>query len=141
MALKEVEKILKRYCQKRQGILLAYIFGSTVKYPEKARDLDIAFLLDDKELMGDYLKVKTEIQFELAALLGRGDVDIVILNDASLLLRHEVLKNGSLLFEKDIEIRCNFEVESEIKFFDFEPVRRLFWESLAQRIRQEKLGD
>lgn len=138
--MNEEEEVLKRYCEKRQGILLAYVFGSFVRHPDRARDLDVAFLLEAGKAKKSYLQVKTEIQSELSALLGKRKIDVVILNDAPLLLRHEVLKNGRLIFEKNEETKCDFEVESELKFFDFEPVRRLFWESLARRIEEGKLG-
>ena len=51
------------------------------------------------------------------------------------ILKHEVIKNGEVLFEKHPGIRYNFEVNSELKYYDFEPYRNFFWESLKKKIR------
>jgi predicted nucleotidyltransferase len=134
----KIEK-LKEYFKKRKGVLLAYLFGSSARGMESAKDIDIAVLFEEKRVK-DSLKAHTEIVSDLTSLLRRSDIDLVVLNSAPPLLKHEVIKNGKVLFEKEPELRWDFEVNSELKFYDFEPVRRLFWESLVKRVKEGKLG-
>ena len=131
-------KELKEYFEKRKDVLLAYLFGSSVQNVESAKDIDVAVLLDERRIKKDSFDVGIEIWLDLIPLLERSDIDVVVLNDASPLLKHEVIKNGQVLFEKKPEIRWDFEVSSELNFFDLEPMRKLFWESLVRRVKEGK---
>ena len=130
---------LKRYFQGKGGVLIAYLFGSSAKGEAGIKsDLDIAVLFSDKELQEGWLKPKIQIQTELYELLGRRDIDVVVLNGVASLLKHEVIKNGVILFEKDLDTRCDFEVQSEIEYLDFKPVQDLLTRSLIERIKEGK---
>lgn len=73
---------LKRYFQGKGGVLIAYLFGSSAKGEAGIKsDLDIAVLLSDEQLQEGWLKPKIQIQTELYELLGRRDIDVVVLNE------------------------------------------------------------
>lgn len=142
----KIEK-LKGYFEERKGILFAYLFGSSLQNlstngqdVKSPADIDIAVFFAENQLKEGSLKTQTEIVADLTSLLGRSDIDVVVLNDAPPLLKHEVIKNGKVLFEKKPDIRWDFEVNSELKFYDFAPIRRLFWESLVKRVKEGRLG-
>lgn len=139
MHLKRDVTLLRRYFKNNPGILLAYLFGSSARESvgwKKHKDLDVAVLLREEEVKKGILKPQTKIFSELTKLLKRTDIDVVILNDSPLLLRHEVIKNGDVLFEKCPEIRLDFETNSEVKYYDFEPYRNLFYNFLKKRIKE-----
>ena len=81
-----------------QEIAFAYLFGSSVKGPVKSNsDIDIAiYLLPETktiELIGRILGAVEEV-------LPGEQIDLVILNDAGIIISMEVLK-GRLLFVRD----------------------------------------
>jgi predicted nucleotidyltransferase len=133
---------LQDYFQEKRGVLFAYLFGSSVYHPQKAKDSDIAVFLEEEEFKKvGAIDAQIKIWLELSDLIRDKKFDIVVLNEAPLLLRHEVLRNGRVIFERDREFRIEFEINSLLKFYDTEPLRRLFWEDLRNKIMEISLGD
>lgn len=93
-------------------IIFAYIFGSYAKGKAKERsDLDIAV----------WVKEPVD-KLELITALGeavRKEVDVVILNTAPPLLRHQVMRYGKLLFCKDTRELVRFKVWTMKEYEDF----------------------
>ena len=93
-------------------IIFAYIFGSYAKGKAKERsDLDIAV----------WVKEPVD-KLELITALGeavRKEVDVVILNTAPPLLRHQVMRYGKLLFCKDRKELVRFKVWTMKEYEDF----------------------
>lgn len=134
-----IETQLRNFFAKRKGVLLAYLFGSSVdKYHSLKKDIDVAVLLEPRELKHGVLKSQMKIFSQLSSLLKRYDIDVVILNDAPLLLQHEIIKHGKVLFEKNPQLRCDFEVRAELKYYDFKPIRDYFWNCFLQRLKEGK---
>lgn len=134
------KKDLNLYFSKKPEILAVYLFGSAAKFMDKARDIDIAVLLTKKALKKrDSLDWQIDLEQGLHKFTQK-PLDVVILNDASSTLRHEVLKIKNLLYQKDPSRRIDFEVASELEFYDFQPYRRLFWQALVKRINRGRLG-
>lgn len=132
-------KCLKKFFSKRKEVICAYLFGSSVTQVVLKNDLDIAILVTQDALKkSDTFDLQVDFARELQSLLGRPDIDVVILNDAPLLLRHEVLKSKKIIFQRDERERIDYEVASELKFYDFEPCRRLFWKALVKKIEEAR---
>lgn len=88
---------LKDFLQKDENVLFAFIFGSCVKGRQhKQSDIDIGIYFK-KPLEGFAI---LEYINKLSELTGR-EVDLVILNSASALLRHQVMKYREPLVIKD----------------------------------------
>lgn len=88
------------------NIKLLYIFGSYAQNKNnKNSDLDVAVLLED----GYNPIVKLNIIGDLIDIFKRDDIDLVILNDATPLLRHQIIKYGKILYEDSKEIKVKFE--------------------------------
>lgn len=135
------KKTLNLYFSKKPEVLAAYLFGSSVKDAAKAKDIDIAVLLTKEALKKkDDLDWQIDLKRELLKLIPNSHIDTVVLNNAPSLLRHEVLKSKYLLYQRDQKARFDFEVASELEFYDFQPYRKLFWEALVKRIKENKLG-
>ena len=63
-------------------------------------------------------------------------VDVVSLNDASLLLKYEIIANGTLLYCHDEQKRIDYEVKIIKTYLDDEYTRRIYNNALFERIEQ-----
>lgn len=97
-------------------ILLVYLFGSrSMNRETRESDVDIGLLLS--ELPGDLLDYYLYLVDRLSGEL-RSPVDLVLLNTASPLLKHQVVKNGKVLYSRDQRTRVEFEARSESEYLD-----------------------
>jgi len=98
---KEIEKI-KDYLQKDSNVLFAVLFGSVASALEnkslviKARDIDIGIFFRNPPSGLELLKY-----IDTLSELVRVDIDLVVLNNASPFLRHQIMKNRVVLVIKD----------------------------------------
>ena len=110
-------------------VLAAFAFGSQVDgYATPRSDVDIAILFE-----GDVpLREQLALQVKMAEVLG-GDVDLVSINDAPLLLRRRALQ-GRLLFERKPIAVANLIEDTLRRYRDFAPRlregRAAYYESL-----------
>lgn len=103
------------------NIKLLYVFGSYAKNKSNRKsDLDIAILLED----GYNPTIKLNIIGELVDIFNRDDVDLVILNNANPVLKHQIIKHGIVLYEESEEIKVNFEVRVLKEYMDMEHFRK-----------------
>ncbi len=116
-------------------ICFAYIFGSVAKGTAgKLSDIDIAIFVDPlhKMPMTGY-GYKSELSVELKSVLAR-EVDLVLLNDASTVLKYQVLKNGVLAYcRSDVE-RRDFHENTVKKYLDFKPLLKVQSDYLHKRL-------
>lgn len=76
------------WIKKKKIGLLVFVFGSFVKgYFTEESDIDIAILFDKKPNFNKYLKIKMRLE----EILNR-EIDIVVLNDASPIIKMQILK-------------------------------------------------
>ena len=106
-------------------VRLAWLFGSRAR--GRARpdsDYDVAVLLDEETAQ----KERGRVVRDLAGALGRAVpshlLDIVVLNDAPVLLRHRVLQGGVLLLERLPIDRIRFVTKTLREYQDGEIRRR-----------------
>lgn len=126
----------------QDDIVAAYLFGSLAEGRATARsDIDIAVLLDripDDE-MGD-LGRRLRLMGEFRRFADR-EVDVIILNTASPLLRYQVLRHGRRLFERDPGARVEFEVRTGQEYEDLKPMRDFFAHALITELSERGLGE
>lgn len=120
--------MLAEYFAQRTDVVCAYLFGSHASgasCPDS--DVDVGVLLDsnDRGSLGHMVEIEGDLQ---AALPGKR-VDVVILNEAGLRLCHEIVSTGQVVFERDIDERCDFEVRAMMLYFDWQPIERQFDEA------------
>ncbi len=124
----------------RPEVIAAYLFGSQAKGKATAEsDVDIALLVRaDFDLQAHFM-YRIEQMVALEQLCQR-PVDVVLLNQADLVLRDQVLKYGRLLYESDHRQRVAFEVRSRQAYYDFQPMLTLFQRALVRQIKEVGLG-
>jgi len=125
--------------KKMKGVKVAYLFGSLSQERLSVKDVDVAILMDEQNA-SKRLRVEEAIRSELAPKTYPLPVDVVLLNGATALFRHEVIKTGKTLFARNREERIQFEVASENEYFDFEPIRNLFFKVTEKRLSEGSFG-
>lgn len=141
----KIVKILKEYFEKEDNVIFAYLFGSYAKGKERENsDVDIAVYVNE-EIANDSKKV---LDFQIKHMSNISDilkkeVDLVILNHASPLLRHEVISEGILLVEKDHNKLVNFKKMSFYYYQDWLNIMKIKIMYIKERISadgKERIG-
>lgn len=108
---------VKRYLLDQDSVIFAYIFGSVAKGKEASfSDIDIAVYVANTNNLE---KIKLLILGDLADILEKDRIDLVILNSASLVLKAQVLKHKIILVDKKPFLRHKFESLALREYFDF----------------------
>jgi predicted nucleotidyltransferase len=142
----QIEKYLdsaKTYLAQQPDLVASYLFGSQATGRAGfLSDVDVAVLLRGEVSPEKYGDIKLNLIQNLSHLFGREDIDVVILNDASPLLRHRVLSSKKLLSNAEDRLRVRFEAESILDYLDTQPLRKTasvyLWKWLEALPRGEK---
>ncbi len=79
-------------------IKLAYLFGSVVKGKEgKLSDVDIAVFLDESLSKKEIFNLQLKVISELTSILKTDRVDLIVMNNAPLLLKYNIIRYGKIL--------------------------------------------
>jgi len=130
----EISKKLKYFFEKHEEIQFAIIFGSLAKGTANVMsDIDIAVMVDprfDKVFPYGY---QAELTTELMQALKHNDVDVVILNDAPIPLKYQVLRYGKIIYIKDKQSRIQFQIDTINQYEDYKILYRVHEEALLRR--------
>ena len=113
---------LSNVLAEREEILEAYLFGSHAR--GRARpdsDVDVAVCIDEARADDGYWGYRAELTTALMVALGTNDVDVVVLNDAPILLYHRVLRDGVRLHSRDLRATTRRAGQVLSYYFDFLP--------------------
>ena len=117
MSLSQIVHSLEACLKKQQQVIFAYLFGSfAAGSPKPFSDLDIAVYLKDCD---NFSETKLKILEKLSDTLSTDDIDLVVLNTASLPLAINILKKKRVLVDKQPYVRHVFESLTMRKYFDF----------------------
>jgi len=141
----ELDSYIRKVASKIEKVagditVAGYIFGSTLKGRGFKGDLDVGLLVEKEALEKGMIKVQNKIYMGLRKELGREDIDVVILNDAPPLLRYAVVKDGVLVYERDRDERIEFEVRTMLEYFDFQRIRKMFWNDMLERLKDGRFA-
>ena len=107
----------------REGVLLAYLFGSLAKGGEAN---DLAILVENQPAY--------RLRAPIAECLGIERLDLVDLHTASPVLRFEILSGGRLLYASNEEAQNRYELETLHLYRDTRHTRRRQEQYLRERI-------
>ena len=106
--------------QAEPAVLAAYLFGSVARgTASPLSDLDVALLL--REPSG--AEVVGRVTDALCRRLRTDGVDVVSLREAPVPLRYRVVREGTLVFCRDLAARERFTAETVLEYLDFRPLR------------------
>ncbi len=130
--------LLARYFAGRPEIIAAYLFGSRaegVARPDS--DVDIAVLADSPPK--DSLRYRLAVMEDTRKIV-RLNTEIVILNEAPMLMRFQVIQKGRVIFERDADQRALFEMHTASRYYDYKRYFDFHARQLAERIKESGLG-
>ena len=113
----------------REGVLLAYLFGSLSR-GQVGQDVDLAVLTRDMPAF--------HLREAIIGCLETERVDLVDLRRASPVLRFEILRTGHPLYVADEETRNRFELATLHLYRDTHPLRRQQRKYLKRRVENGK---
>ncbi|RJP18046.1 MAG: nucleotidyltransferase domain-containing protein [Deltaproteobacteria bacterium] len=117
-------------------VVAVYVFGSSARGTRgKRSDVDIAVLTREK---GFSHRPRSLVEYVQAAsdALGTDNVDVVLLDRAPIVLRHEVFREGKPLLVRDPEALSRFRQTSSREYLDTIPLRRIFEKAYFRRLRR-----
>ena len=119
------ERLLGRLSQvlaPREEILEAYLFGSHVRGQARLdSDVDVAVYIDETAADEGDWGYRAQLTTTLMAALDTDDVDVVVLNEAPILLYHRVLRDGVRLLSRDLRATTHRAGQALSRYFDFLP--------------------
>ncbi len=131
-----------------EPVVAAYLFGSYGRLlrggppPGPLSDIDVAVLLSGPGNSGEPVRsINVELYLHLLGILvdalKRDDVDLLVLNAASPVLRFAVLRDGMPFYVKDQGDRLAFEVAALRTYQDMEPLRGFWHQEILRRLKEE----
>lgn len=116
-----------------EKIIFAYIFGSYVNGKLRAdSDIDIAIYLEKEIEPEAYLEMKMNLTDAC-----KSEVDLVILNEATPLLKYQIYKNNILLFTRDKTMESNYKVKTLFEYNDMKKYLDLSYDRMIERLKKK----
>lgn len=131
---------LVKYLQTQNEVKVAYLFGTAAKgRMGKLSDVDIGVLLEEGLSKDEMLEIQLRLICDLKPILKTDKIDLVIINDAPLLLRYNIVKDGELLKSYERE-RVEFERSVLLEYLDMGCLITRHTEQTIKRIAREGLA-
>jgi predicted nucleotidyltransferase len=112
---KKLEKILKK-----EGVALAYLFGSAARGKMgPLSDVDIAVLFSKKVKEEEYFDKQLKLALEIDEALKIYKTEVICLNEAPPLLKHRAVFFGIPIFVSNQKLRRDFELRVLQEYEDF----------------------
>ena len=106
----------------RDEILEAYLFGSRARGRARSdSDVDVAVYIDESAADEGHWGYRAELTTHLMAAADTDDVDVVVLNEAPILLYHRVLRDGVRLLSRDLRATTTRAGAALSRYFDYLP--------------------
>lgn len=122
-----IEKI-RNYLFQKSEIDYAYIFGSFTK-KDYYDDIDIAVYIKSRFNYKNFnlypFGYASLLSGEILRIIKYKKVDMVVMNDAGLLILNRIVNKGLLLFDRDIFGRIYFENRIRKEYIDSEHLRKI----------------
>jgi predicted nucleotidyltransferase len=128
---------ISRRSESIEGISALLLFGSRARGVERPdSDLDVAVLPNVGDDPQARRRLQTRLAVALADLAPEGRVDVILLDEASDLLRQRVLETGHLLINRDPRAFRDLRVRTMREYGDREWVRDLMRAAQKRRLEQ-----
>lgn len=133
---RERAEIAARLLGEDPRVRLVYLFGSAADAGRSlARDVDVA-VLTDPPLSPEEL---SRLRADLVAATG-ASIDLIPLNQASIVLTHEVVESGRCLYARSPDLETEFVTRARARYWDFEPYREEQWRLAGERLAERDRG-
>jgi len=110
---------IRAFLREQKHVKVAYLFGSRAEGKAgPLSDFDIAILLDNRVDKREGFNYRLKLLNDLSFILKTRKLDVVIMNDAPLLLNYNVIKEGKVLYCRDELARMRFETYVLSRYLD-----------------------
>src|SRR2546428_1674003 len=103
-------------------------------------DQSVGLLLHAKVQANEFFDYQVYFVSELSKTLETEGLDVVILNQASLLQRAQVIRSWSLLFQRDHKRRVQWEARAVMEYLEFQKYDDIQSKALAERTKGERFA-
>jgi uncharacterized protein YutE (UPF0331/DUF86 family) len=103
-------------------------------------DLDVALLLLDKVKTNEFFDYQVYFVSELSKTLETQGLEVVILNQASLLQRAQVIRKWNILYQRDVKRRVQWETHAVMEYLEFQKYDDLQSKALAERTKSDRFA-
>lgn len=119
-----------------ERVKLVFLFGSAADPDRKSvRDVDLAILADHRLTLYELLDLKAAV-----ARAAGGEIDLILLNDAPVVLAREVAVTGKCLYADPPELETDFVTRANMQYLDFKWYLDRQWEILGERLEARQRG-
>ena len=125
----------------REGVVAASLIGSHARGSAgRLSDVDVGVWHDLGLDSSARLRLRLELARDCCRAIGSDEVDVVLLNGASPLMRHRAVRDGQRLLERDRAKRVSLEAKAIVEYLDTEPLRAELSRGLRHRIEEGRFG-
>ena len=126
----------------RSPVDAAYTQGSASgrKLAGQFSELDVALLLLDQVKTNEFFDYQVYFVSELSKTLETQGLDVVILNQASLLQRAQVIRNWGVLYQRDVKRRVQWETRAVMEYLEFQKYDDMQSKALAERTKSDRFA-
>lgn len=132
---------LSAFLANRSEIRFAYLFGSVAKGTSgRLSDLDLAVFLDPSyDFSTNNYGYQSIMTAELSKLMAK-KIDLIILNNASTMIKYQVIKNGILIYSRSKAEHRSFHEKTIQQYLDFKPFLKIHSEYMRKRLAEGTFG-
>jgi predicted nucleotidyltransferase len=125
----------------REGVVAASLIGSRARDTHgPLSDVDIGVWHDPTLDSPSRLQLRLALAQGATQALGTDEVDVVMLNDTTPLMRHRATRDGQRLVERDRKTRVALETRGLLDYLDTAPLRAELARGLRHRIEEGRFG-
>ncbi len=129
--------LLKPYFKSRSGVVSAYLVGTCASGQQHPlTDVAIGVWLHPDLPTFSYFDQRLEMMGEIAAILGTGEIDLLILNELPTIMAYHIIQPRYILYERYPEMRVRFETSVIDRYLDSAPLRKVQRSYLKRQIRE-----
>src|SRR2546427_4725895 len=103
-------------------------------------DLDVALLLLNRVQANEFFDYQVYFVSELSKTLETQGLDVVILNQASLLQRAQVIRTWNVLYQRDQKRRVAWATRTMMEYLEFQKYDDLQSKALAERTKSDRFA-
>jgi len=134
MEMKKRLEEVKKFLGKQDFVRVAYIFGSVAEGRQgPLSDFDFAVFLEENLSKRDIRDKKMFLINGISSIMRSDNFDLVIMNEASLLMKNNIIKHGKVL--KSDRSRMAFEARIMCDYLD-----RKYYEDMHANITLERIS-
>ncbi len=123
------------------GVAAAALIGSQARGTAGAlSDVDVAVWLAPGLDSTDRDELALQLSQAACAALGTDEIDLIVLNDSSPLMRHRAMRDGLRLVERDSVARIRLEARGLLDYLDTAPLRAMLAAGVDRRLSEGRFG-